>query len=58
MAVYWEVVPCNLVEIEDISEVLTASVTRVIGCRMSVKLYQTTQSNIPEDIYILASVRT
>jgi hypothetical protein len=30
MAVFWDVVPCSLVEIADISDILTTSFTRVI----------------------------
>jgi hypothetical protein len=31
MTVFWDVTPCSLVEIKDISEVLTASIIRAIS---------------------------
>jgi hypothetical protein len=51
----------------DVSAVLTASIIRAIIALMmdevsttetSVNFYQTTRRNIPEDIFILAAVRT
>jgi hypothetical protein len=39
MAVFWDVAPCSLVEVTDVSEVLAASVN----------FYQTTRRNILED---------
>jgi hypothetical protein len=51
MAVFWDVAPCSLVEIEDVSEVFTAFVIRAIALVMgaisisetSVSFYQTTR---------------
>jgi hypothetical protein len=32
MAVFWVVAPCSLVEVTDVSEVLAASIIRVMSC--------------------------
>jgi hypothetical protein len=32
MTVFWDVVPCSLVEVTDVSEVLAASIIRAIYC--------------------------
>jgi hypothetical protein len=31
MAVFWNIVPCSLVDIDDVSEVLTASIIRAMS---------------------------
>jgi hypothetical protein len=56
IAVFWDVAPCSLVILTDVSEVLTVSNIRVITLMMeatstsetSVNIYQTTRRNIPE----------
>jgi hypothetical protein len=60
MTVFWDVASCSLVEVTDVSEVLTASITvlmmKVVAVMMevvrtsekSVNLYQTTRRNTPK----------
>jgi hypothetical protein len=55
MAAFWDVKPCSLVDITDISEVLTAitlMMEAVSSSETSVSIYHTTQCNIPEDSHI------
>jgi hypothetical protein len=55
MTVFWDVAPCSLVEVTDVSEVLTASIfialmmEVVSTSKTSVNFYQTTRHNIPEE---------
>jgi hypothetical protein len=58
MTVFWNVAPCSLVDVTDVSEVLAASIIRAVShhsdgeaaciSEMSVNFYQTTRRNIPE----------
>jgi hypothetical protein len=53
MIVFWDVAPCSPVKITDVSEVRTASITRVMMKAVStfekpVNFYGTTRRNIPE----------
>jgi hypothetical protein len=58
--VFWDVAPCSLVEVTEISEVLTASINREIAVMMeavstsetSVNFYQSTRPNTPEDSHL------
>jgi hypothetical protein len=56
MTVVWDVAPCSLVEVTDVSEVLAASIIRVMEAAStsenSVNFYQTTRHNIPEDCHL------
>jgi hypothetical protein len=45
----WDVAPCSLYKITDVSEVLTAS---IITSETSVNFYQTTRCNIPLDSHL------
>jgi hypothetical protein len=51
MAVFWIVVPCSLVEVSNVSEMLVASITNQMMMEaastsaMSVNFYQTTEYN-------------
>jgi hypothetical protein len=57
MTVFWDVVPCSLIEIDLRAEMLSAS---IIGTMMeavttfetSVNFYQTTRHNVPEDSHL------
>jgi hypothetical protein len=53
MALFWDVAPCSLVDLTDVSEELTAVIAlmmeTVISSEMSVSIYQTTLCNILED---------
>jgi hypothetical protein len=58
MTVFWDVVPCSLVEI-DVSEVLTASIITIALMMEAVStpetlvnFYHTTQHNMPEDNHL------
>jgi hypothetical protein len=44
MSFFWDVAPCSLVEVYDVSEVLAASIFRAIAL--------TTRCNIPEDSHV------
>jgi hypothetical protein len=57
MAVFWVVAPCSLVEVTDVSEVLAASIIRVMmeaasTSELSVNCYQTTWRYNPEDNHL------
>jgi hypothetical protein len=61
VTVFWDVVPCSPVKFTDVSEVLAASIMKVIialmkeagsTSEMSVNFYQTTWCNIPEDSHL------
>jgi hypothetical protein len=50
MTVFWDVAPCSLM----ITLIMEAASTS----KMPVNFYQTTRRIIPEDIFVLADVRT
>jgi hypothetical protein len=56
MAAFWVVVPCSLIEVTDVSEVLAASIALMIqekiASEMSANFYQTTRRNNPEDSHL------
>jgi hypothetical protein len=57
MAVFWDVSPCSLANIGDVSEVRTAFITRMMMEAVSISetsasIYQTTQLNLPEDRHL------
>jgi hypothetical protein len=55
IAVFWVVAPCSLVEVNNVSEVLAASIIRAIALMTSetlVNFYQTTQCYNPEDSHL------
>jgi hypothetical protein len=58
MAVFWDVTPCSLVEMTDVSEVLTFSIIiallmeAVSTSETSVTFYHSTRCNISEDSYL------
>jgi hypothetical protein len=57
--VLWDVAPCNLVEIyRRFRGVAALMMEAASTAETSVNLYQTTRHYIPEDIFILAAVRT
>jgi mannose/fructose-specific phosphotransferase system component IIA len=57
MTVFWDVVPCSLVNFTGVSEVLTAlNITLMMEAastsETSANFYQTTRRNIPEDSHL------
>jgi hypothetical protein len=57
MTVFLDVASCNLVEIDHVSKVITASKTALMmeaesTSEMSVNFYQTARCNIPEDRHL------
>jgi hypothetical protein len=62
-AVFWDVAPCSLVDIDDVSEVLAVSIIRVMSLvalvietvstsETSVNIYQASRRNVPEDNHL------
>jgi hypothetical protein len=54
MTVFWDVAPCSLVETDDVSEVITASIIALMmeavnTSETSVNFYHTSRINGPED---------
>jgi hypothetical protein len=57
MAVFWDVSPCSLANIDDASEVRTDFITRMMMEAVSISetsasIYQTTRLNLPEDRHL------
>jgi hypothetical protein len=57
MAVFWDVAPCNLIEVHRLWEVVAASIIRAMKdagsiSATSVDFYQITRCNIPEDSHL------
>jgi hypothetical protein len=57
MTIFWGVAPCSLVDVTDISELLTDSIMALMmeavsTSETSVNFYQTTRSNITEDTHL------
>jgi hypothetical protein len=58
MAVFWDVALCSLVKIILRFRLIALMMEAAITSETSVNFYETTRRNIPEDIFILAAVKT